>query len=330
MPLFKTITELASFVQVSSASAASPLPQQRSAEREYIIPVLGQKLFDQLQTQVTSGPITYAPLLEKVRAALAPLIYFKNLPLMHTIITETGLRTVTNDKIQGAYRYQYEDVKNHLENEGMANMEVLLKYLQDGATSNTGGTAQPWYAAWQESDAYKQLNKNIISSGTDFRKYYFLYQPHRTFFALQPVLTEAEDLYIAQAVGSSFYNKLKKGDYTGDDTDAVKESIKKAVANLTISKAITKLSVKVRPEGFTVMLSSAENDKAGETSATIAQLELLRNETYRDGNKYLNDAKAILNSKASATVFPEYFNSDKYVSPDSRPSNPQSSGIYAF
>src|SRR5690348_8773948 len=115
MPLFKTYTEISQYISISNASAGSALPKQKPAEEAYIHPILGDTLFDSLQAEV-DGTITHEDLLDKVRFALAYLMYYKELPLMHAIITETGLRNVTTDKVQGAYRYQYEETRQHLEN----------------------------------------------------------------------------------------------------------------------------------------------------------------------------------------------------------------------
>lgn len=323
MPLFKTIQEIAQYVTISSASTASPLPKQRGAEEDYIIPVLGNDLFSDLQLQVATGPITNTDLLDKVRAALAFLIYYKELPLMHTIITESGLRTVTNDKIQGAYRYQYEQTRQHLEDEGLSGLEKLYDYLMANAAT---------FPAWQSSEAYTKLNKNLIKTGKEFSSYYYLFHPHRTFFSLQPVMQEVEDLYIKSAMDDTFFNYLKSNAAPSDDEKIVIDFFKKAVANLTIHKSITKLAVKVRPEGFTVMLASNERSPAFENNAGESQLEKLHQDAYRDGNAYLNKAKDYLNSKASDTIFHDYFVSSFYQNPATIICDPNDSitGIYAF
>ena len=323
MPLFKTIQEIAQYVTISSASTASPLPKQRLAEEEYIIPVLGNELFTSLQDEVTSGPIVNTALLDKVRMALSFLIYYKELPLMHTIITDSGLRTVTNDKIQGAYRYQYEQTRQHLENEGLAGLERLYEYLLANADN---------FPTWEASEAFARLNKNLIKTGKEFTSFYYLFQPNRTFFALQPVMQEVEDFYIKPMVGTAFFNFIRNTASLSVAETMVSDLLKKAVANLTIHKAIAKLAVKVRPEGLTVMLGSSERNPANETNAGSDQLSLLFNETYKDGNAYLNKAKAVLNNFASAEVFSDYFLSSYYLDPAIyiEDANDYNTGIYVF
>ncbi len=324
MPLFKTIQEIAQYVTISNASTASAvMPKQRGAEEDFILPILGNDLFASLQTQVTTGPIADVDLLDKVRAALAFLIYYKELPLMHTIITESGLRSVTNDKIQGAYRYQYEETRQYLENEGLSGLEKLYEYLMVNVAT---------FPTWQSSEAFTRLNKNLIKTGKDFSSYYYLFQPHRTFFALQPVMQEVEDFYIKSIIGDTFFSFLKDTTSLSPEETTVLGYFKKAVANLTIHKAITKLAVKIRPEGFTVQLASSDRSPASENNAGAVQLEQLHLETYRDGNAYLGKAKQYLNSLASEEVFHDYFLSSYYQNPATAPTDPNDSitGIYAF
>jgi len=323
MPLFKTIQEIAQYITISSASTASPMPKSRGAEEDYIKPVLGDALFASLQTQVTTPPITDIDLLDKVRAALAYLIYYKELPLMHTIITESGLRNVTSDKIQGAYRYQYEATRQYLENEGLSALEKLYEYLMANVET---------YTTWQSSDAFTRLNKNLIKTGKDFSSYYYLFQPNRTFFALQPVMQEVEDFYIKSIIGDTFFSFLKDTTSLSPEEKNVVDMLKKAVANLTIHKAITKLAVKVRPEGFTVQLASTDRNPASENNAGADQLEQLHQETYRDGNAYLSKAQQYLNNLASAEVFHDYYVSSFYQDPLTTITDPNDCirGIYAF
>lgn len=323
MALFKTIQEIASYVTISNASSSSGLPKQRGAEEDYILPVLGNDLFASLQTQVTTGPITDTDLLDKVRAALAFLIYYKELPLMHTIITESGLRTVTNDKVQGAYRYQYEATRQYLENEGLSGLEKLYEYLMAN---------QETFPTWQSSEAFTRLNKNLIKTGKDFSSYYYLFQPHRTFFALQPVMQEVEDFYVKSIIGDTFFSFLKDTASLSPEETIVLGYFKRAVANLTIHKAITKLAVKIRPEGFTVQLASSDRSPASENNAGADQMEQLHLDTYRDGNAYLSKAKTYLNSLASEEVFHDYFLSSYYQNPATAISDPNDciTGIYAF
>jgi len=248
-------------------------------------------------------------LVKKAWTAFPDLMYYKELPFIHTLITDAGLRNVTNEKVQGAYRYQYEDLLQVCENEGLAGLERLFQYLYDNRDNED-------YTAWAESEAFSRMNKNLIRTGADFTRYFHLQHPHRTFFTLQPIVQEVEDLYIIPSIGKSFFDELK--DATDPDEHQVKvlEMLRHAEANFTINKAIGKLSVKVRPEGFTVMLGSgSDRHPQSEASASDKQLANLQNDTAQDGNSYLTRAIKYLNDTASSEVLTTWFNSSLYKDP---------------
>ncbi len=310
MPLFRQIKTIAQYITIADAVSDASLPKQVPAEEEYIIPVLGQALFTTLQTEADGNLTTPSALIKKAWAALAFLCYYDELPLMHARISDSGLKNVTNDKIQGAYRYQYEAVRSHCEDQGLAALERLFVFLLSDPNAS-------YYTAWKASDAYKRLNKNLIKSGTDFSTYYHIYQPHRTFHCLQPILTEAEDLFITPTIGEAFFIELRDKATPSTDEKYVLELLKKAAANLTIFKSVGKLTVRLRAEGLTVMLSPTGHDRAdqGEENAPTSDKGRLEAESFKDGNEYLNRAVNYLNAKASNSVFATYFTSSLYKNP---------------
>lgn len=322
MALFKTIAEIAKFVKISYANGSSALPNQDDAEEEYIVPVIGQALYDDLCTQVSGGAITSDALLKKVRKAAGKLIFYKELPYIYTQITDAGLRNATTDKMTGAYKHQYHLTLQALENDGLEALERLYEYMMANADT---------FIDWKSSEAYSRLNKNLIRTGKEFSKCYHLFQPHRTFFALQPVMQEAEDLYIKKAIGTDYFNYLKDVAEPTAEEIIVIDLLKKSIANFTIYKSISKLRIKVRPEGLTVMIADPDAEPQSEQNASANDLKDLREDTYKDANTYLNDAVIYLNANASLTVFATFFSSSYYVDPTKTKTDLNNTmNIYAF
>lgn len=327
MPLFKTKQQVSQYITVADANTDSGLPKQIIAEQEYLVPILGKDLLETLQIEADTSPdvADASELLQKVWAALAFLMYYKEMPFLYTRITDSGLKSVTNDKVQGAYFGQYKDLRAECEEEGLAALERLLVYLADGLM-------ETWYTEWQLSDAYKRLNKNLIKDGATFTRLYNIFQPHRTFHALQPLLQEVEDLFISKTIGADFFKALKEDPAPNDEEKLVLDWLQKAAANFTIHKSCTKLAVRVRREGITVMLSTNNPADQGEGSASQAQINMLREDSLRDGNTYLNLAVEYLNENASNILFADYFNSSVYVNPDTEVEdiNDTMDGVFAL
>ena len=307
MPLFKNIKQIQQYLPVSYTNTDAVIPRQITTEQEFIIPIVGQALFDTLQTEANTVPPTPSALLQKVWQAMAFLLYFKNAPYLHTQISESGFKNVTNDKVQGAYRYQYEDIKENLQADGMAALEELLNFLIENKAT---------YPLWTASTAYTRLNNNLIKTGGQFTRLYHLYQPNRTFNALQPVMQEVEDMFIVPSIGQAFFEYLRDVELISASEKVVVDLLQKAVANLTIHKCINKLSITIKPEGLTVLLGSGtDSTKPGESNAPETAKRNLQDETYRDGNAYLLRAVEYLNANASVSVFPLFFASSLYVNP---------------
>lgn len=330
MPLFKTIESVKKYIPVANANGPNGLPKSmRIAETEYLLPLLGKELLQALQVQVDTPNEEAADLtkelLEKVLMALAYLMYYKELPFLHTIISDAGIRTITTDKIAGAYRYQYNDLLQACENEGLAGLERVFDFLFENSDNEL-------FASWQDSEAYKRMSGNLINTGKEFTMLYNLQYPHRTFYALQPVMNEVEDMFIIPAVGREFFESLAILNNPTDKEQYVLKCLRSSIANFTIHKAATKLSIKVRTEGVTVMLGSADAVPQNEATASIAQLQVLKEDTAHDGNSYLTKAVAFLLSNASPDIFPLFYNSDLYKDPavKKRDVNDTMNGIYVM
>ncbi len=326
MPLFKTIEVVKRYIPVAYANASTSIPRmQKVAEDQYLKPLLGEDLFNTLQTEADDSPADPSDLLDKVWMAAAYLMYYKEMPFIHTLITDGGLKNVTTPNTQGAYRYQYEDMLQVCENEGLASLERVWEFLYAHREDED-------YTAWAASEAYARMNKNLIKTGAEFAQYYHLHQPHRTFYALQPIVQEVEDLFIIPAIGTAFFAELKDNATPSDEEAIVLKHLRKAIANFTIHKAIGKLSVKLSPEGFTVMLGGNDRQQQAEASANAQQLTNLQNDTAQDGNAYLNRAVKYLNDNASAELFATWFGSDLYKDPAAAVENVNAklSGVYVM
>lgn len=319
MPLITTIAQVIEFVKVSYSNAASSLPNQLRAERRFLIPVLGEDLYNNLVANITDD--TYDDLLYKCRSVSAPLSYWLELATIQAQITDAGVATFENENKRAAHRWEYEEIKQQLEEDGMYAIEDLLKYLfENAATYN-----------WTPSDEF-----NIIfKSADDFKKYYpTLSQPYRVFQSMRVLMQQVQDQYMIPLLGEDFFIELR--DVASATTEEAKAIvlIKKAVANLTIARAIETLSVRFSNDGFTVLLSSPQEKPAqGQQQAPDNQLRVAMERAGTSGDTYLLQLKEYLNETASDSVFSTYYESDKYTAPsDEEEESPNAgrTGVYGL
>ncbi|MEP7319559.1 MAG: DUF6712 family protein, partial [Panacibacter sp.] len=226
-----------------------------------------------------------------------------NLAFFQATVTDTGIKTMSSDTMQSAPKWVYREVREGLLEKASFATERLIEYLL------TPGTVT-W--TW-DNDLIKN---SLFKTGKDFSAVCPLYQPYRTFIQLVPVVNEIEDHLVIPTIGGDFYNAFKTAALTTEPLKKLSDLLRKAVANLTISKAVESLSVKVTAFGFTVKMADDTDDPyRPETQATDRQLEMKRAAACETGNRYLMQAKSYLDATATADIFPDYFTSIYYTAP---------------
>lgn len=100
---------------------------------------------------------------------------------------------------------------------------------------------------WVESRKYNLRKGLLIQSKEEFDEYYNI-GSHRLFVTLLPIIREVQGAQVAPILGRKYLNLLLSGE-DSEITDLLKEPAARAVALLTMQKAIERLPVEVIPEG---------------------------------------------------------------------------------
>lgn len=317
-------------LRVSMLDEDSQLPDISTAEQQFIIPAIGQTLYnaldellnlleappppppDPLDEQEPEPPTppdeNLLNLLPRVQKPLAAFAYMADLPAIHTRLTSAGLRQTTSDGMPTAYRWQYDQMKAYLEERAYHTLEQMLQFLYDNATI---------YDEWINQDLLTMRTVLLFKSGNDFGKYYRLQQPYRTYMHLLPIIDEVIDQYLAPSVGRDFLEEISAMENPDDDTFNLLTSLRYAAANIAISKAAQKLPFRISPEGFTIINNiGSANMTATEQNVQVKDMGYLQKHTLADGEQYLRRAVRLLQTKASAELWNTFFDSDLYKGPD--------------
>lgn len=304
MPLVKDFATFKKYVKYNFTSEdIGSLLDTGPAERKHILPLLGATLYNGLLAQVDANAITQPALLDVVRAAVVPLTVYNELPTLQTQLGDTGMRTILSENSQAAHRWEFNEVKDYLEDKGCEGLDQLIVHLYENKVA----------LAWTAPETMGL----VFKTGSEFTKFYALKYPHRTFLTLVELVNEVQDQYIGATIGDAFFKALMaKDDPNADEKEAI-SLIKKSVANLTAMKAIEKKPVRITNEGLFVLLAGNNSDdkNAKAETASLAQLNVQRNAVERDGESYLQRLKMFLDSKAAADKFETYFGSSYYTAP---------------
>ncbi len=306
--LIKSIAEVKAVLRVSNLDENASLPDIASAEETYIIPVIGQGLYDDIQAKYDTNNLTTLEqgLLERIQKPLAAYAYYDDMPLHNAIITDAGVRQFDSENMPGAHRWQVNQLRDTLLSRALQGIESLYGFLEANAVN---------FSLWTASDAYARRRRFLIRSAMDFNDQYNVYHPFRTYNAILPIMGDVEEMYINTPIGKDFFASLKTDASPTPEELAVIADLKKAIAHLCMHHAIEKLPMKITDRGITMYQASEEGSDVNKAQATENLMNLTMQATRRDGQNYLTKAKKYLDATASDTVFPDYFASDYYTAP---------------
>jgi len=315
MALITTIEELKKKLPVAYSNIASKMPTFEMAEERYLLDILGQDLYAELNEAVAAEELSAAQalLLDRCQAVIAPFAYVLNLPFLQTQLTDNGLQRKEPENSRGAFRWEFNAVVDALNDLGYTAQEKLILFLKANATD---------FPAWANSPYNDIENFSLIRDGGDIRNVLGLQQPHRCFLMLRPIFSSVYQLYLEGAIGKEFYQALSARIVAGITTAQDKEllaSLRMAAARLCMKHAAQELSIKFGVQGgFTVVDASQARDsgKEGEVDPGDSRMMVFARDMEQTGKALLDKSIAYLNANASETVFQEYFTSALYVNPN--------------
>lgn len=296
MALIKTIAEIKSVIpRLSRLSDTANLPNVNKAGRMHILPLLGVALYKDLDEKANSGETLdekYSALLEAVRLPLAAFALIDDLAFIHTIITDSGIRTTSTEKMEAAHRWEFNELKEALANYATDGVELLLSFLYENKDD---------WEAWTSSNEFKEQDGFLIKTGSDFRRYYPLCQPLRTYWALRPVMSEVEENYFVPTLGRGLLAWLKSQEEvvinTEDGQIDIKRLLKRAMAHLAIKNAGAQFAVRFDSNGFTILATGGNSDSptsAGRQAADNTSLSIKLDAANNEGQNDLTKAAKYL------------------------------------
>lgn len=309
--IFNNIAEIHEVTDANIDSAYESLRASiRRAQRIWLTPFIGSALVKHAEN-IADGDNTDFPttdglavdFLQATREALGPLAVYLYIPRAEAQLTDAGIRAVANnDQQQGAYKYQVIELQKSYLNDGLDALEYLLGWLEAHKTEIPDWTDTP------EEKAYNDL---FIRTGTEMDKYYKLSRPQLLYHDMRPAMKTIEDLVVNKVIGDTFQDLKSKQISNTQVFDEVVVSglIKKAIANLTVWKAIDQQQVRMDENGLTIMSANADstlNSDSKRQAADALKVSALQRSARDTGYSFLDEAIAYMKSKATDSIFPAY------------------------
>lgn len=318
--LIKSVTEIKKYIPVAYANSDTRLPDFIQAEQRYLLPVLGNSLYQILQTAYTDNTLTtaQAKLLSSCQAVIAPFAYVLDAPFMQVSLTNNGMQRADAENARGAFKWEYREVLNALTDRGYAAQQALILFLTANASD---------FPDWATSDYNEPSGFKLIRNGDELGRVLPIAQPQRAFLLLKPLFNHLNDLYIQPVLGLDFYtafsNKVAMGTLNALE-QLLLVKLRMACAHLVMKLAQMHLTISFSAEGFTVREGTlpTEDGNDNRKDPGMDRGITFAHQMEQQGLLLLQQVIDYLNANASATQFTEYFNSTFYQNPNEQISLP--------
>lgn len=334
MPLVTSLNELKEVLPklYSTVSNTATLPNIDRAENKYILPIIGNTLYQALLTAYAANTlsVTQLSLVKKIRLAAAAYATLDEVGLFVLTLQDGGARKIQQGGTEPVRAWEIQEMKNTLANMATDGIEQLLSYL----FTNKGD-----FADWTDSDNYKKLSKLLIKTGAELNDEYTMFQPQRCFFIMRNIMNDVQLLYLENTIGKSLLEYLRDKTAPTEKEKYCIQLLKKSLAYYSVMKAAKNFSVNFSDNGFTILgeKTTATGDMRTQQQEDMSMLQLKIDQLESEGKSFLELAQyelVKLYTDADATAdYKTAFDSGRladYVLPDERTSGNENRKIYVM
>jgi hypothetical protein len=279
------------------------------AALEFIIPVIGKEVFNELKTKFEASEIgeseVWQQILDKTRRPITHFGYFLLAMDGGLEVDDRGFQAIDTGTTKRPYQWQMRDFKKNRLKNGWNALENLLTYLQDNVED---------IEEWENSEARAYFNSLWLKTNLD-------YSQHRkidgfgTLWRIAPYCLNAQQNEIKENLGEDLYNLYKSYiEESGDSEElaALKPMINRALVFITLSRAIMDIPFTVSFNGLRIEeVDAIQNNSDIEKNAENLEPQAAHYRTLAD--QAINQLRNYLDENASAELYPEYFESDLYA-----------------
>lgn len=245
------------------------------------------------------------------RSAFAYLVALHYIPHGNVSIGEMGLQVHESEEIKPASKDRKNDLMRGIHEQAMDSLDLVIEYLNKTASL----TVFPDYF---NSDFPETSTAHIINTAKEFNSIYPIGTNRWIWRKLKPWLIKAEAKVVA-VLGADYFNELiteARAEALTSDNLAIYQDAQKALAYATIEICLTHLSIRISDDGVTVYNNASNPVNDLRTTVDHDRNNAIKHESKIQSQEYLRKIETELQTNASATKYPTYYNSDAYVEPE--------------
>lgn len=279
------------------------MPYVEQAEPKYIMPFIGQALYDEL-VALTTPDEKQAKLINLLQAASAQYAYMSSIISMTVSKGDAGIMQNNPANSSALTKWQFVTLVKDSRDKADSAMETALKWLTENKAD---------FSTWTSSDEYKESQSLLISSAKDYTKVLpFVNDSLLMYKRLKGYIGLSERDFIAPAIGHAFLNSIKvKAALANPQWTEVEEEmldlLRSALGHHAFSESIMYLNIN---SDFRVVSETDGVINEGDLSDDRKSGMIAKNQSK--AIEFLNKLKSHLNLNASATVYPLFFSSKLY------------------
>lgn len=276
------------------------------AERRYIIPAIGQALFNRLESGIPGMEETpeetsrYTNLREMAEVALAWFTYLIAMPHLRVATGDLGIVMNQPSRTTMAPKWAHIDVMKS----AMAQGEIALEYLLDLLSQNPDD-----YPVWRDDQFAKHRALLHISAKALTEDLPVVAGRHITYLALKPYLSHAEKDYIAKLTTQAVFDQIKANWIEDEPVSIIENNLivlaRRATAPRALLLALPYLRIQLFGDGIRVL--NLDDALVNELSATDKAIEQLRNDLITKTKQAEADLLTYLNENATLDRFTAFY-----------------------
>lgn len=199
---------------------------------------------------------------------------------------DTGRKVkIDNDSEKLAWEWMYDRDDAAAIRNYQRTLDRLIRFLNANASS---------FPEWANSVARKATLNLFISTPSHFNQLYPIDSSEVFYLRLAPLMREIERKYIKPILGDEKFKALKTaiaaGNVAGADQELV-EYICDAIPLPTMSKALTRFSITLLPEGVVQNFTSERQTAKASLPAVTELIQKVSKSLWADGSTALNELK---------------------------------------
>ena len=266
-------------------------------EENYIRPLLGSALFERLASYYAAHPTLPTDdadkqLIEKVRFAIIRLAIWKGYDIISANISDVGVSAEV-DKENRLYRYQEENIKRTLKEEGFNYLDNILLYIEENDTD---------YPEFASSGHALSSTQSLIRNTKMFDECYQIGGSRLVFLKMRPYIRDVELIELQHRIGPDFYRELLSADETVTKYSAILPYIRLYVVYSAVASGIGELRKMPTEKGLLFETSSMEEVQLQQV--TRRDLTETRTMLMHKAEQYM--AAAIHTIKLHPDDYPDY------------------------